>query len=146
MITARKSYITREADYAIRLVAYLGSKDELSHTADIAQKLKIPKPFLVRIVNKLVLNDIIISQKGRRGGIKLSRPADKINLYDVLVALEAYRSMNLCILSPQICSLNPICKISPALRNIENEFAEKLKTVTMEKLIFEDKDLKNITD
>jgi len=141
MVRTRKSYVTREADYAIRLVAYLGKKKELSHTAEVAKKLDIPKPFLVRIVNKLVLNNLLISQKGRNGGIKLKKSAEKISIYDILVAMEAYRSMNLCILNPQICSLNPICKISPALRKIEEEFAERLKAVSIRQLFFEDKDL-----
>ncbi len=145
MKSVKKPYITRESDYAIRLVAYLGSKSELSHTSDIAEKLKIGRPFLVRIINKLALNGIIISKKGRRGGIKLKRSASDISLYDVLTAVDGYKHMNICSDSPNSCSMYRICKISPILWNIELNFRKQLKDLAMDKLIFEDKGLDELS-
>lgn len=141
MKNEKKPYVTRESDYAIRLIAYLGSKSELSHTADIAKKLRIPKPFLVRIINKLAVNGLIYSLKGRSGGIMLERPASDISLYDVLVAVDGYKQMNICTDSPNSCPMNPICKISPVLWDIELNFRNQLRSIAMDKLIFEDKDL-----
>lgn len=61
-----------------------GSADPLGVRAgDIAQKHKLPKAYAAKILSQLASAGVLHSDRGPRGGFRLSRPADKVSLFDV---------------------------------------------------------------
>jgi DNA-binding IscR family transcriptional regulator len=66
--------ITKETDYALRTALYLARQyekaDGVSSTAIMAVAMAIPYRFLRKIVGKLVAAGLLVSQRGKGGGVQ----------------------------------------------------------------------------
>ncbi len=131
--------ITREADYAMRAVVYLSSKqDEAGHvsTIDLSEQMGIPYRFLRKIIKTLVGCKIVLSKRGKGGGLSLSRPAEEISLYDVMTAVDPRGvAINYCMKEGNICGRECSCKMFTELTDLQQSVATRLKSVTFDKLI-----------
>jgi len=83
-------HVTAKADYAVRAVVELvGSKQASPRKVDeIAQAQGIPVSFLENILTQLRSAGIVRSQRGPEGGYWLARPAEQVNLAQVIRAVE----------------------------------------------------------
>jgi Rrf2 family protein len=81
--------VTAKADYAVRAVLELGSRDgELVKADVIAAAQGIPRHFLDNILTDLRRAGLVATQRGADGGSRLARPAKDIKLADVMRAIE----------------------------------------------------------
>lgn len=108
--------ISRHTDYAARIVLHLssGEKGALFTTGDIARRRLIPPAFIRRIVSRLSAAGILKTTRGCGGGIALARPASKISLLDVVVAMEGGLVLNTCTTKPERCTLSTACAVRRA--------------------------------
>ena len=81
--------LTRQTNYAIRILMYCAvNKDRLSRIPEIAAAYSVSELFLFKILQPLVENGFVETVRGRNGGVRLGRPADKITLFDVVRVTE----------------------------------------------------------
>jgi Rrf2 family protein len=81
--------VSAKADYAIRAVVELAAAGAGPVKAErIAQAQEIPLKFLENIMSDLRHAGIVGSRRGAEGGYWLARPADEINLAQVIRAVE----------------------------------------------------------
>ena len=67
-----------------------GEDDDVGVRAhDIAQKHRLPKAYAAKILSQLASAGVLQSDRGPRGGFRLSRSEDKISLYDVFNGVGA---------------------------------------------------------
>jgi len=67
-----------------------GAKDPLGVRAhDIANKHKLPKAYVAKILSQLANTGILHSDRGPRGGFKLIENPDKISLFDIFDSVGA---------------------------------------------------------
>lgn len=82
--------ISRSTSYAILAVGYVAqNQDEgiiLSQT--IAKKYNIPLEYLLKILQQLVRANILRSKRGPRGGFSLAKTPSKINMLQIIEAVE----------------------------------------------------------
>jgi len=102
--------LTRYTDYAFRTLIFLGLQKpaELVTISIVSEHFDIPRNHLVKIVNHLAKLGYIEALRGKGGGIRLNRPATKINLRSVVEAVEE-------TLTPINCH-GPTCRILPSCR------------------------------
>ena len=83
-------HVTAKADYAVRAAVELaaGSQDSPRKVDQVAQAQDIPVSFLENILTQLRSSGIVRSQRGPEGGYWLARPADQLNLADIIRAVE----------------------------------------------------------
>jgi Rrf2 family protein len=83
-------HVTAKADYAVRAIVELaGSSQESPRKVDdLAKAQSIPVSFLENILTQLRSSGIVRSQRGPEGGYWLARPADELNLANVIRAVE----------------------------------------------------------
>src|SRR5437868_15000054 len=83
-------HVTAKADYAVRAVVELAgsSKGSPRKVDEIAQAQEIPVSFLENILTQLRSSGVVRSQRGPEGGYWLARPAEEVNLADVIRAVE----------------------------------------------------------
>ena len=123
--------ITRETDYAIRCVLYLvENPDKVIMVDSIAKEKEIPKSFLAKILQKLTKADIVKSFRGVKGGFKLSANPDRINLLNVIEAIEGPVAMNSCVLDKNICSLSHSCTVQPVWAELRQKLESLLGQYT----------------
>ncbi len=125
--------LTRQSNYAIRTLIYCAINDPgLSRVADIAKAHAISELFLFKLIKPLVENGLLETVRGRRGGIRLGRPADEITLLDTIKLTEESFSMAECFEDGDVsCPLVQSCDLNGALREALGAFFEVLDGYTI---------------
>ncbi len=125
--------LTRQSNYAIRTLIYCAvNEPKLSRVADIAKAHGISELFLFKLIKPLVENGLIETVRGRRGGIKLGRPAEDITLLDTIRLTEESFSMAECFEDGDIaCPLADSCDVNAALREALGAFFDVLDSHTI---------------
>lgn len=75
-------------DYAIRLILCLGRKGGIVAGPAIAEQMKIPPKYILKISSKLREAKLIGSIPGSQGGYYLMKPLEEITLLEVLNIME----------------------------------------------------------
>lgn len=94
-------YVARETGAENRYVSIRQMSDELN----------ISFHFLTKILQKLTKNKILVSLKGPRGGIALSRTPELITLYDVVIAIDGPELFTECLLGLPGCGTEQPCPL-----------------------------------
>ncbi|MEQ1769692.1 MAG: iron-responsive transcriptional regulator RirA [Devosia sp.] len=126
--------LTRQTSYAIRTLVYCAvNTPGLSHVADIAKAHAISELFLFKLIKPLVENGLIQTVRGRKGGIKLGRPASEITLLDTIKLTEENFAMAECFEggSDVHCPLVDSCDLNSALREALGAFFDVLDRYTI---------------
>jgi Rrf2 family protein len=91
-------FVSQTAEYAIRAMSALATipTGVRIRTADLGKATGIPGPYLSKILRRLVLAELLDSQKGLGGGFCLSRPAAEIPFIDILNAIDAFPTDGRC--------------------------------------------------
>lgn len=85
-------YLTRQADYTMRLLIHLAVQpDESAPIQQIAQRYGISRHHLMKVAHRAVQAGYVEGVRGRAGGLKLARRPKDIGIGQVLRALEDWR-------------------------------------------------------
>ena len=121
--------LSNTAKYAIRSVIYLSlfaSESKKAGIKEISEKLKMPAPFLGKILQVLARQKILISTKGPNGGFALGKPAVDITLMDIVKIVDGEDAFDTCIIRTERCSTDQPCslhnRISASRKEIKNIF------------------------
>lgn len=79
--------ITRECDYAVRVIRALAGSERLS-VGEICEKEEITAPFAYKILKKLQKAKLVRGYRGVHGGYSLDKAATEITLFDVYTAID----------------------------------------------------------
>ncbi len=127
--------MTRDTDYAVRALIYIYlQKDRFVSVTEINQKLDLPRPFLRKILQQLVLGEVLLSVKGNQGGFKLARKGSEILLTDIMTIYQGKVKMVECIFKKRVCEDRKTCPLRKELIMIERDAINKMKKVTIAKL------------
>lgn len=76
--------------YALQALGYLATQqgDNWIASEEVSRETGVARPYLVRILAALSTHEIVVSKKGMGGGYRLARPADEVNLRDVMRAID----------------------------------------------------------
>ena len=126
--------LTRQSNYAIRTLVYCAvNSPDLSRIADIAKAHSISELFLFKLIKPLVENGLLQTVRGRKGGIRLGRPAADITLLDTIKLTEENFAMAECFDGGDdvACPLAGSCDLNGALREALGAFFEVLDSYTI---------------
>ena len=102
--------LTQAVGYAAVALGYLAeSPGGVALVRTIADDCAMPAPYLSKIINQLARADLVLTQRGVGGGVRLARPADQITLYHICKALNDPAIENRCILGIADCSDDRAC-------------------------------------
>ena len=125
--------LTRSAEYAVRALALLAVRggDDALHAAEIADELDLPPQFLTKILRRLTGTDLVTSQRGRAGGFRLNRDAEKIPLLAVVRPFQDGLSGVECLLGQRDCSDHDACPLHEPWEEIRRSFHDLLADTTL---------------
>jgi len=128
--------ITRDADYAIRAVCFLAKNEGKRITAlELNKCLKLPKPFLRKILQRLNKEKIVSSHKGQGGGFSLRAAVNKLSLLDVLIVFQGSICLNDHTFMRKVCPHILKCKIKEKTDELEKVLISGLKSITIASVI-----------
>lgn len=134
-------FITRECDYAMRVVRALAGRERLS-VNEICEKECVTAPFAYKILKKLQKAKIVRGYRGVHGGYSLNRDLDKLTLYDIYSAIDPDMFIIEC-LDPEFHCVRDgqdgiPCHVHHELADIQKEFCEMLKRRPLSELMTSD--------
>lgn len=103
--------LSKTAEYALRAVACLAGNDGRPASADyLAEKTKVPRRYLTRVLQDLVAADLARSRSGPGGGYELVPELDTLTILDVVNAVAPVERIHRCPLGleshTQLCPLH----------------------------------------
>lgn len=128
--------ITRNTDYAIRALAFIAkNSDRVVSTSEMVAGLRIPRPFLRKILQALHKKRLLNAYKGQGGGFSLAVKPSKICLIDLIRIFQGPLKLNECMLKRSICPNIKTCKLKKKIDNIEKYVIAQLKPVSIASLL-----------
>jgi len=129
--------LTLYTDYSLRVLIYLALKaDQPATIGEIATYYGISRNHLVKVVHNLGLSGFVHSTRGKHGGLRLARPADQINVADVVRNTEPNFNVVGCFdAQADPCSAGPVCALKPLLSEALASFLAVLGQRTVAQLI-----------
>ncbi|MBK8267254.1 MAG: Rrf2 family transcriptional regulator [Planctomycetes bacterium] len=119
--------ISPTAEYALRaIVAIAQSSDGSTTTEWIARVTKVPPGYLSKVLQMLGRAGLVDSKRGLGGGFKLSRPADKMSVLEVVNAVDPVKRITKCPLDlathgTRLCPLHK--RLDDAFAEVERSFS-----------------------
>lgn len=130
--------VNRDTDYAVRALCHLARQpEELAAVPEMCETLRVPRPFLRRILQALARAGMLKSCRGRSGGFRLAKPAGKITLIDVIGVFQGKVDFTRCMYHGKMCPDAKVCPMRKTLKAIEADAVERLKATTIGNLIEE---------
>ena len=107
--------ITREADYAVRLMLTIAGKDRgtVASARPLSEEANVPYELARGLLSKLADAGLLNSHRGRAGGFDLARPASEITMGEILMVAGEDLALNVCIIDPENCSSSTFCPMHP---------------------------------
>ena len=129
--------ITRQADYAMRAVAYLANlgPDQRAATSQIAEEQQIPPSFLAKIVSQLSVAGLLQTSRGARGGVSLARTPDDISFLEVVEAIDGPILINECVVDHNACTFGDSCALRPVFCDAQADLVNRLEATSFETVI-----------
>ncbi|MBN1142552.1 MAG: Rrf2 family transcriptional regulator [Deltaproteobacteria bacterium] len=105
--------ITRATEYAIRALLYLARqpKGQIVYKKDICKSEDVTPAFLTKILQPLIKNGIVGSQRGVGGGFYLLLDPSQITLLDVVQSQEGLLALNHCLTADENCGRQEFCPV-----------------------------------
>lgn len=127
--------LTKQTDFAFRVLLYLGkaSDGRLVNVRDICQYYDISQHHVAKVVVKLTKLGYVESVRGAKGGIRLARLPDTINVSAVVRDFETTLQPVNC--SQPKCVLVPGCKLRGVLFEAMEAFLSTTADYTLADLL-----------
>ena len=124
--------LSNACKYAIRSVLYLSvnfTDNTKVGVKKIAEELKVPQPFLSKLLQQLTKNDLVSSSKGPAGGFYLSEKNLNNTVWDIIKCIDGTTKFDNCFMGLSSCNdLNPCpvhFTVAPFKQKLMIDFKDK---------------------
>lgn len=136
---------TRATTYALAAVLQLADSPTRVRSAPwLAEATGVPTRFLAKILSRLSRARLLISTPGARGGFRLSRPASRISVWDVVEAVEDSPKLIGCLESDEFCGrAGGGCAMQEVWKAAQDAMVRELSRATLDEIARRDAALKS---
>jgi Rrf2 family transcriptional regulator, nitric oxide-sensitive transcriptional repressor len=129
--------LTLHTDYALRVLMYVGVKrDGVSTIPEIVERFDISKGHVMKVVHHLAQKGYLETIRGKRGGMRLARKPEQINVGAVVRDMEEELGVLGCLQGRKgYCRIEECCLLRSALRDATNAFLATLDRYTLQDLV-----------
>ena len=103
--------ITKTEQYALRAAIQLARRYEAGpvQSSTLARQTGIPANYMSKVLHQLGQHDVVVSERGRKGGFRLSRAPESITLSELLAPFAPTEGRARCLLGRKECSDDDPC-------------------------------------
>jgi Rrf2 family transcriptional regulator, nitric oxide-sensitive transcriptional repressor len=131
--------LTTFTDYSLRVLISVAARDsdELATIPEIAARYGISRNHLIKVVHYLSRCGYIETVRGKGGGFRLAKPADRIGVGEVIRATESNLGIVPCMDTSggSPCVIEPACVLKRALQEALKAFLEVTDRYTLADLV-----------
>ena len=129
--------ISTRGRYALRILVDLAENQNEGYITlkEAAERQEVSEKYLESIVKDLVKGQFVEGVRGKGGGYRLARPADEINVLEVLRSADGTISPVACLEEGSApCSRASVCKTLPLWKGLDRVVSEYLSGYTIRDL------------
>ncbi len=128
--------LSQTAEYALRAMSWLAtvSGGGPVRAVDLSRATGIPTHYLAKVLRRLVLADLLESQKGQGGGFSLSRAPREIAFIDILTAVDAYPTQGRCAFGWGQCDPDDPCPLHNAWSHLNDRIRDWASGTSLEEI------------
>lgn len=121
--------ISQTVEYALRAIVTIAQQEGRPCTSrEIAELTQVPSAYLSKLMQGLVRNGLVFSQRGLHGGFVLAKEPEKMTVWEIVNAVEPIRRFEKCPLNNKahqgrLCPLHLL--IDNAMAHLESMFRGK---------------------
>ena len=126
--------ISTKGRYALRVMVDLAEHQSEGYLPlkEIARRQEISEKYLESILKTLVQNNILVGLRGKGGGYRLVRPAERYTVGSILRLTEGSLAPVACLSpGPQPCPRGGACRTLPMWKELDRRVNEYLDSVTV---------------
>lgn len=129
--------------YGLRAALYLAADSERDFRSigEISERLDISFHFLTKTLQQLSSAGLLESQKGPKGGVRLTGPASEITLIEVVAAIDGRDLFTECALGLPGCGSEKPCPLHDQWADTREKIKEMLEENTLEDLASKGKNM-----
>ncbi len=129
-------YLTRYTDYSLRVLIYLGLKQDQPVTIrEIADNYGISHNHLTKAVHQLGRHGYIRTVRGKSGGVSLARAPELINIGEVVRTGERFNIVECFNAAKNNCRIAPLCTLMKVLDEALGSFLATLNRYTLANIL-----------
>jgi len=129
--------ITRQTDYAVVLLTRFAqeSRGRIHNARDLSGETGVPLPTCSKILKLLARQELLVSQRGVKGGYRLARDPSTITIAQVVAAMEGPVAITECVeAAPGDCDKESWCPVRSNWQVINAAVQAALDGVTLERM------------
>ncbi len=130
--------VSKMVEYSILLLTTLAKldKDEKLSAREISLNYDLPFPTVSKILKQLAKEGIVTSIQGAKGGYRLAKETDEINLKRLIEIFDGKTHIVECSIEREkdVCNFSLSCPAKKVMLNLDNEINKLFEKVTLEKL------------
>lgn len=130
--------ISTRGRYALRILIDLAEKQKDGYITlkEAAERQEISEKYLESIVKDLVKDRFVEGVRGKGGGYRLARPADEINVLEVLQSTDGTLAPVACLAEgSEPCPRAAVCRTLPLWKGLDKVVSEYLGGFTVQDLV-----------
>ena len=129
--------ISKIIDYGTLILTHMaGTPDRVISAAELASALDLGPATVSKVLKSLGQNGLVTSTRGSRGGYSLARPANQINIAQIIDALDDQPfGLTECTSTPGVCSVEADCHIRSNWERINAIVRRTLEGVTVADMV-----------
>jgi len=127
--------LNKDTDYAVMTLMFLAQAKDFTSANVIAETQKIPYRFLRRILARLMESSIIESRKGVKGGVRLLKHPDGINILDLMELFQGEFKLSDCMFRNKVCSNIKTCILRREIKRVEASVKKEFLGITISSLL-----------
>ena len=137
--------LTRFTDYSLRVLIYLGLKDDDRVTIrEISEAYGISRNHLMKVVSLLTRMGYLDARRGPGGGIALAKPANEIVIANVVRDMEDDLNLVECFCQGGTCIIKPVCELKSVLCQALAAYLDTLERYTLSDLLHPEAELSQV--
>lgn len=131
--------LTKRSNISMRVLMYCGvNEGRLVTKSDIAEACNTSENHLAQVINRLAQLGFLYTQRGRNGGMRLSRPMAEISVGEVFRATEASVPITECFDAKEnTCPLVDACRLKDVIAKATEAFYNSMDSVLLSDLVCE---------
>lgn len=121
--------ISLTSKYAIKTMLEISNEQRSDYVrvTELAKKIKVPAPYLAKIVKRLVRTGFLEGRKGPGGGVRISSKGKKASFFDICEANDEPLVRHSCFLSRTACQSQSPCALHHSWSKIKESVFGFLK-------------------
>ncbi len=123
--------ISKMTDYAILLMAELTRQGETLSAHALAERIRVEAPTASKVLKLLAGAGLLSSYRGASGGYRVTRPATRISVAEIIAAIEGPIAMTECSVEVGLCHQEDSCHLRSNWQRISVAVARALEDVSL---------------